>query len=89
VRFVLLRLSLLPSFPRLNLRIELVPRITPLPTGLSGWFETFGFAFLDHLSAQEKKEVIEEVCAIVEVDLKHETGWVCMYVRLRFKAYKD
>ncbi|GAA5823217.1 hypothetical protein JCM10212_001116 [Sporobolomyces blumeae] len=26
---------------------ELVPRMTPLPTGLEGWLETFAFAFLD------------------------------------------
>lgn len=67
---------------------ELVPRITPLPTGLAGWLATFGFAFLDHLSAEEKKEVIEEVCEMLEVDLKHEGGWEVMYVRLRFKAFK-
>ncbi|ORY88679.1 S-adenosyl-L-methionine-dependent methyltransferase [Leucosporidium creatinivorum] len=69
---------------------ELVPRITPLPTGLSGWLETFGFAFLDHLSPTEKQEVIDEVCDALKVDMwSEDEGWVVMYVRLRFKAWKD
>lgn len=68
---------------------ELVPRITPLPTGLRGWLETFGFSFLDHLSPGEKQQVLDEVCDMCERDLRHEDGWTCMYVRLRFKAWKD
>lgn len=69
--------------------IELVPRITPLPTGLKGWLKTFGFAFLDHLSPHEREEVVAETCRRCEVDLRSEEGWSCMYVRLRFKAWKD
>jgi len=30
-----------------------------------------------------------EVCARCEVDMRSAEGWVCMYVRLRFKAWKD
>ncbi|KAK4704318.1 hypothetical protein P7C70_g1894, partial [Phenoliferia sp. Uapishka_3] len=68
---------------------ELVPRITPVSAGLRGWLETFGFTFLDHLPPKEKEEVIEEVCKRLELDMKHESGWQVMYVRLRIKAWKD
>ncbi|GAA6001973.1 class I SAM-dependent methyltransferase [Rhodotorula paludigena] len=75
---------------------ELVPRPTSLPTGLRGWLETFAFAFLDALSSPAEREaVIEEVCRRLEIDMKHDVGnggngkWTVMYVRLRFKAWKE
>ncbi|GAA5861734.1 hypothetical protein JCM1840_005245 [Sporobolomyces johnsonii] len=72
---------------------ELVPRPTPLPTGLRGWLETFGFAFLDALpSPSDRDAVIDEVCRRLEVDMKPADDgdqWTTMYVRLRFKAWKD
>ncbi|GAA5838125.1 hypothetical protein JCM11251_004716 [Rhodosporidiobolus azoricus] len=74
---------------------ELIPRPTPLPTGLRGWLETFAFAFLDALPNQSDRDtVIDKVCKKLEVDLKHDVGggeskWTVMYVRLRFKAWKD
>ncbi|GAA5858002.1 hypothetical protein JCM8547_006659 [Rhodosporidiobolus lusitaniae] len=74
---------------------ELVPRPTPLPTGLRGWLETFAFAFLDALpSPADKEKVIEKVSEALECDMKHDLGggreqWVVMYVRLRFRAWKE
>lgn len=75
---------------------ELVPRPTPLPTGLRGWLKTFAFAFLDALpSSADREAVIDEVCRRLEVDMKHDVGegqeerWTVMYVRLRFKAWKQ
>ncbi|GAA6016698.1 hypothetical protein JCM10207_000151 [Rhodosporidiobolus poonsookiae] len=74
---------------------ELIPRPTPLPTGLRGWLETFAFAFLDALPNQSDRDaVIDKVCQLLEVDMKHDVGggeekWTVMYVRLRFKAWKD
>ncbi|KAM0747290.1 cyclopropane-fatty-acyl-phospholipid synthase [Meredithblackwellia eburnea MCA 4105] len=70
---------------------ELVPRITPLPTGLRGWLETFAFTFLEPLESQaEKDAVIDEVCNRLAFDLEtKEQGWRVMYVRLRIVAYKD
>ncbi|BGP44067.1 hypothetical protein JCM10449v2_008124 [Rhodotorula kratochvilovae] len=74
---------------------DLIPRPTPLPTGLRGWLETFAFAFLDALpSPTAREEVINEVCRRLEVDMKHDVGegeerWTVMYVRLRFKAWKE
>lgn len=70
---------------------EIVTRINPLPTGLEGWLETFGFAFLDPLSsAEERKEVIAEVCDRMKIDMwSEDEGWTMMYTRCRFKAWKD
>ncbi|GAA5889808.1 hypothetical protein JCM6882_004331 [Rhodosporidiobolus microsporus] len=74
---------------------ELIPRPTPLPTGLRGWLETFAFAFLDALPNQSDRDaVIDKVCKLLEMDMKHDVGggvekWTVMYVRLRFKAWKD
>ena len=72
----------------LTRRSELYPRPTPLPTGLSGWLDTFAFAFSEGMSEQERKALYDEVCQELEVDLKHESGWEVMYCRLRFKAVK-
>ncbi|KAM0787150.1 hypothetical protein ACM66B_006401 [Microbotryomycetes sp. NB124-2] len=68
---------------------ELVPRYTPLPTGLAGWLETFAFAFLKPFSAEEGRQIIDTVCDKLAVDMKTEEGWAVMYTRLRFKAWKD
>lgn len=70
---------------------ELVPRPTPLPeSGLAGWLDTFAFAFLDALPATvDREQVKAEVCRRLEVDMKHGEQWTTMYVRLRFKAWKE
>ncbi|GAA5964228.1 hypothetical protein JCM3765_002777 [Sporobolomyces pararoseus] len=71
---------------------ELVPRPTPLPTGLKGWLETFAFDFLSVCKSQEEREeVIEEVCKLCEMDMKDPANgeWMVMYVRLRFKASRS
>lgn len=70
---------------------ELIPRPTPLPaSGLAGWLETFAFAFLDALpSSVDRRAVTDEVCRRLEVDMKHDEQWTLMYVRLRFKAWKE
>ena len=86
--------STLVSFARWTHRIsiELIPRPTTLPTGLEGWLETFAFPFFAILkSPEEQREVIKEVCKLCEVDMKDERSgeWMAMYVRLRFKAWKD
>ena len=68
--------------------IELIPRPTPLPTGISGWLETFGGAFLDDVPVKERGEVLSEVEALLRPCLHDEAsgGWTADYVRLRFEA---
>ncbi|POY72806.1 hypothetical protein BMF94_4215 [Rhodotorula taiwanensis] len=70
---------------------ELVPRPTSLPdSGLDGWLDTFAFAFLDALPPQvDRQAVKDEVCRRLEIDMMHDGRWTTMYVRLRFKAWKD
>ncbi|KAG9289470.1 hypothetical protein G9A89_008031 [Geosiphon pyriformis] len=68
--------------------INLIPRPTELPTSLSGWIETFGFAFLAPLSIEQREEVkreVEEMCRVVAYK-ETEEKWVIGYVRLRFVA---
>lgn len=69
--------------------ISLNPRITPLPTGLKGWLDTFGrHAMLGQFDDVEAEKIIEEVVKICEVDMKDNRGdWAMMYMRLRWKAY--
>lgn len=82
-------LSLVPPLPTIWTEIELVPRITPLPTGLKGWLETFAFTFFEPFTIKEREEVIQEICDKLQVDLMNEKGdWEVMYVRLRFVAIK-
>lgn len=70
--------------------IELVPRLTPLPNGLRAWLDTFSFTFVGHLDPQERERVLQEVVRRCEVDLRtDEGGWACVYIRLRFKAWRD
>lgn len=70
------------------LSCELVPRVTPLPTGLAGWLETFAFGFLAGVKEEERAAVIEEVVERCAIDCKSEEGWSVMYVRCRFVAVK-
>ncbi|MEM8797907.1 MAG: methyltransferase domain-containing protein [Pseudomonadota bacterium] len=70
--------------------IELIPRPTPLPTGISGWLETFANPFVADLDATARQAVLARAEALLEPSLMDENGnWTADYVRLRFKARKD
>ena len=67
--------------------IELIPRPTPLPTGMEGWLETFGEPFLRHAPAERRDALIERAVALLEPALRDADGdWRADYVRLRFRA---
>lgn len=69
--------------------IELIPRPTPLPTGLDGWLETFAHSFIDGLEEHHKNTVLSNVTSLLEPVLCDEDGnWTADYVRLRFSARK-
>ena len=69
--------------------IALIPRPTPLPGDITGWLETFAQSFLHGMPALAKQEYLEDVRAILEPQLRDQTGvWVADYVRLRFAATK-
>ena len=69
-------------------RIELVPRQTPLPTGMEGWLQTFRKPFFDQFDELTRKLVIEHVCDVLRPSLcDHEGNWTADYVRLRVAAH--
>jgi trans-aconitate methyltransferase len=65
----------------------LVPRPTPLPTGMAGWLQTFSEPFLRHLAQAERAGAIDETVRLLAPSLLDPNGqWIADYVRLRFKA---
>jgi trans-aconitate methyltransferase len=70
-------------------RIELVPRPTPLPTGVRGWLETFAHPFTQTLHEDDRSAFLDTIVETVKPKLCDASGqWVADYVRLRFAAIK-
>ncbi len=68
-------------------RVEIIPRPTPLPTGMTGWLTTFADPFLTRLPAGERAEALAEAVELLRPALCDEAGrWIADYVRLRFAA---
>ncbi len=67
--------------------IRLIPRPTPLPTGMAGWLETFSEPFVRHLPEGERAAAIDEALRLLAPSLRDASGqWTADYVRLRFAA---
>ena len=67
--------------------IDLIPRPTPLPTGMSAWLDTFAEPFLRLLPEGERAAAKEEAVGLLAPALRDEAGaWSADYVRLRFRA---
>lgn len=66
----------------------LVPRPTPLPTGIAGWLETFAAPYFAHLPQDAHALVLARTQALLTPLRDHEGGWWADYVRLRFVAEK-
>lgn len=67
--------------------IALVPRPTPLPTGMEAWLRVFADPFLRKVAPDERAAVRKEACTLLEPVLCDTTGnWTADYVRLRFAA---
>jgi trans-aconitate methyltransferase len=65
----------------------LVPRPTPLPTGMRGWMDTFAQPFLGLLPESEQETARDEAIDLLRPALQNRQGnWMTDYVRLRFKA---
>ena len=70
---------------------KLIPRATPLATGITGWLKTFRSGFLDTIgiAPADQDEFAHAVEAHLAPILRDEQGnWVADYVRLRFSAKK-
>lgn len=68
-------------------RMALVPRPTPLPTGLRGWLTTFRKPFFDQYEGATLQKVLDEVEGLLKATRCDSNGnWTADYVRLRFEA---
>jgi trans-aconitate methyltransferase len=68
-------------------QIALIPRPTPLPTGIRGWLDTFELATLDRIPPEELESFLQEVEDLLRAEIcDREGNWTAHYVRLRFKA---
>jgi trans-aconitate methyltransferase len=67
--------------------IELIPRPTPLATGMRGWLETFVIPFTNSLPQDARANFLDEVTERLRPVLCDPSGhWTADYVRLRFLA---
>ena len=68
-------------------QITLIPRPTPLPSGMAEWLETFRSSVLALLPAAERPDAIDHIVSLLKPVLRDQQGnWVADYVRLRFLA---
>jgi SAM-dependent methyltransferase len=69
--------------------VQLIPRPTPLPTGMRGWLETFANPLCAALPPEERASFLDEVTARLKPVLCDTQGnWTADYMRLRFAATK-
>jgi trans-aconitate methyltransferase len=69
--------------------VQLIPRPTPLPTGMRGWLETFGNPFCAALPEDQRGDFLDDVTEMLRPVLCDEKGgWTADYMRLRFVARK-
>jgi SAM-dependent methyltransferase len=67
--------------------IELIPRPTPLPTGMRGWLETFAIPLTHSVPKEARADFLHEVTERLRPVLCDASGrWTADYVRLRFLA---
>ena len=70
---------------------QLIPRPTPLPTGVAGWVKTFrsGLMNAEAIPTDEQDAIAQAVERRLEGQLRLPDGsWVADYVRLRFTMRK-
>jgi SAM-dependent methyltransferase len=69
--------------------VRLIPRPTPLPTGMRGWLETFANPFCAAFAQSEREHFLNEVTSLLKPVLCDSQGrWTADYMRLRFAAIK-
>ena len=74
-----------------DIRARLIPRPTPLPTGVAGWVKTFRSGWLDvaGVALEDRGAVAAAVEARLQPLLQGADGsWTADYVRLRFSMRK-
>ncbi len=69
--------------------VQLIPRPTPLPTGMRGWLETFANPFCAVLPQEERGAFLDDATKMLRPVLCDQQGrWTADYMRLRFIARK-
>lgn len=71
--------------------VAIIPRPTPVPSGMAAWLQTFRGGFIDSVGVPEKEraQVIEDTRALLRPILADQAGnWTADYVRCRFAAVK-
>jgi trans-aconitate methyltransferase len=67
--------------------IALIPRPTPLPSGMRGWLETFAIPFTKSVTEVRRSAFLDEVAERLRPVLCDNRGrWTADYTRLRFSA---
>jgi trans-aconitate methyltransferase len=70
--------------------IALIPRATPLPSGMADWLQTFRGSVLAQLPAAEQPAAIAQIVSLLQPVLCDREGhWTADYVRLRFRARRQ
>lgn len=70
--------------------IRIVPRPTPLPSGIEAWLDAFAEDLLGALPAPDRLPARGEIADLLRPVLMDETGvWIADYVRLRFRAIRE
>ncbi len=70
---------------------DIIPRPTPIASGMSAWLQTFRGSFIDAAGVppDKRSQVIEDTRAMLRPILADTGGnWIADYVRLRFAAHK-
>ncbi len=66
--------------------MALVPRPTPLPTGMAGWLATFAGPFARDLGLEDRAALLADAERRLAALRDPVEGWAADYVRLRFAA---
>jgi len=67
--------------------IALIPRPTPLPTGMLGWLKTFAQTSLAEFRQESVTTVLDTAVELLKPSLCDSAGnWTADYIRLRFRA---
>ncbi|HET9268893.1 MAG TPA: class I SAM-dependent methyltransferase [Vicinamibacterales bacterium] len=68
--------------------VELIPRPTPLASGMAAWLRTFAGPIFEQLPASVREAALDETVELLRWSLCDEEGrWTADYVRLRFAAH--
>jgi SAM-dependent methyltransferase len=70
-------------------RVELIPRPTHLPSGMSAWLDTFAQPLFAQFPATDRAELKQRVLSALSWSLSAGDGWTADYTRLRFVARRS